>query len=342
MNGCIIVPFPKEINDTARTITSESIKTAVAVGSRDQSVPERLGIFTGNRIVISFKNEVCPCVEKRPLSMKVSEVNAKGVKGDEKIPNDRARYYTSYDGIAVDSAICKTFATAIELIIEAEDSSRNSLNFFPPSYDLIWEAQRALSPLECDSIRAKILAEKAKQVAEDEGATALGYDITGIWDSEITSNHRDFFNKKEQQNLQLIIDERGKQIRATDSSGEVVLDAYRIEASPYKREIKFKFSSPLASIKQLEGEWEVIDGSTIEGSWSDPITSASGKWNLRKMEQKLTVDKLDYNLVKHRRKWLSQKPPLEIKWEEIDSIEVWTKKVEEWMWCIMTVFGGNC
>jgi hypothetical protein len=339
LNGCIIFPVPAGISDTSRIITSESIKTAVAVGSRDQSVPERIRIFKGNMIVISFKNDVCPCVGKRYLSMKVSEVDSKGVKGYEKVA-DGITDYGSWVDRQVDPALCKTFATAYEIIAEAENSSILGSNFYPPSYNLIWEAQQAMNPLECDSIRAKILAEKAKQIAEDEGAKPLGYDITGTWLSKITSNHSDFFNKKEQRNLKLIIDEHGNQITATDSSGKATLEAYRIEGFQYKSEIKFKFSSPLISVNQLEGEWKVIDGLTIQGSWHDPIGTASGEWNLRKVEQGIKAQKFDKKIYKHLRNWLSQKPPLEIKWEEIGFITVWTKKVD-WMLCAGFIFGGG-
>jgi hypothetical protein len=345
INGCIIAPVPvgkvsdTKIYDAKWFVNSESIENIV----REQSVPGRIRQIKGETIGIFFKEDVCPCVENIELRMKVSEVNARGIKGYEK-HSFNSLYYGAWLHLVVDSALCETFATANETIIGAEKSSRNSPNFFPPSYNLIWEAQRALGPPECDSIRAKILAEKAKQIAEDEGANPLGFDITGTWISEITSNHPDYFNKKEQRNLKLKIDERGNQITATDSSGEATLEAYRIEGFQYPTSVKFKFSFPLLSINQLEGEWEVIDGSTIEGSWNDPITSAFGKWNLRKMGRNIKAEKLRKYSPKHLQKWLSQKPPIEIKWKEIDEIDVW--ELEEgdvdWKGCWVSPLGGDC
>jgi len=184
--------------------------------------------------------------------MEVSEVNSRAVKGYEKYSAHTD--YFKWDNPVVDSALCKTFASTMEVLFEVEDSSYGPQVIFLPSLELVWEARRALGPLECDIIRAKILAKKAKQIAEDEGAKALGYDITGIWVSKITSNHPDFFSKEEQRNLELNIDERGNQITATDSSGESALEAYRIEDSVYRNEIKFKFSSPLIPTNHLEGE----------------------------------------------------------------------------------------
>jgi len=325
INGCYFGPVPEDISDTTWTINSELIEKIV----RDQSVPGRISRIKGKTIVIHFKNDICPCVKNRLLRIRVSEANSKVVKGYEKHP-DRASFYGVH---IVDSALCQTFATANEVIFGAELSSKNPPNFFPPSYNLIWEAQRALGPPECDSIRAKILAEKAKQIAEDEGAKLLGYDITGTWGSKMTSNHPDYFNKKEQRNLKLTIDERANQITVTDSSGKAALEAYRTEGFLYPTTVKLKFSFPVVSINQLEGRWEVIDGSTIEGSWSDPITSASGKWNLWKMGREIKAVKSEKNLVKHRRKWLSRAAPLEIKWEEIEMIQGWTKEID-WMWCL--------
>jgi len=337
INGCATYPHISgkvsgaKINDSKWFITSESIENIV----RDQFVPVKVRQIKGETIVIFLKEDVCPCVEYIELRMKVSEVNSRGIKGYEK--HFSSRYI-------VDSEQCKTFATANDIIIEAEKSSRNWPNFFPPSYNLIWEAQRALGPPECDSIRAKILAEKAKQLAEDEGAKPLGYDITGTWISEITSNHPDYFSKKEQRNLKLRIDERGTQITATDSSGEATLKAYRNEEFQYPTSIKFKFSFPLVSINQLEGDWEVTDGSTIEGSWNDPITSASGEWNMRKTGQKIKAEELRKYSPKHLQRWLSQKPPLEIKWEEIDEIHVWGLEEGDidWEWCWMLGGEGDC
>jgi hypothetical protein len=341
INGCVFMaPVPKDINETAWFIDSDSIDAIV----RDQSVPGRISRIKGKTIDISFKNDICPCVGKIELSMRVSEVNSRGVKGYEK-HSYHSRYFGEWIAPVVDSEQCKTFAIASDIIIGAEDSSIMGPNFFLPSYNSIWEAQRALGRPECDSIGAIILAEKAKQIAEDEGAKALGYNVTGTWVSEITSNHPDFFNKKEQRNLKLKIDERGNQITATDSSGEVILDAYRIEDSPYKREIKFKFSFPPVLVNQLEGEWKVVNGSTIEGSWNDPMSTASGKWNLWKTEQNVKAVKRVENLVKHLQKWLSRKQPLEIKWEEIDEIDAWTNDIDWgacWGFFVPIAGDGGC
>jgi hypothetical protein len=340
INGCVF-PAPKDTDayETAWYIDSDSIDAIV----RDQIVPGKIRQIKGKTIDISFKNDICPCVGKIELSMRVSEVNSRGVKGYEK-HSYHSRYFGEWIDPVVDSEQCKTFAIASDIIIGAEDSSIMGPNFFLPSYNLIWEAQRALGPPECDSIRAKILAEKAKQIAEDEGAKALGYDITGTWVFEITSNHPDFFYKTEQRNRNLKIDERGNQIMATDSSGEAILEGQRIEDSAYRSTIKFKFSSPLYSKNQLEGEWTVIDGSTIEGSWNDPMSTASGKWNLWKTEQKVKAVKRVENLEKHLRKWLSRKQPLEIKWEEIDEIDASTYDIDiDWMGCwVIPFMGGEC
>jgi hypothetical protein len=348
INGCFfVVPVPSgkmsdtKIDDAKWFVSSESIENIV----RDQNVPGKIRRIKGETIDIIFKDDFCACSGKGQLRMSVSEVDTRGVKGNEELFGPTLREGISY---LVDNdeyqKICKPFVAAQKAIFGAIPSSGNGQYYYTESYELIWEAERALRPTECDPVRARILAEKAKQIAEDEGAKALGYDITGTWVSEITSNHPDYFNKKEQRNLKLKIDERGNQITATDSSGEATLEAYRIEGFQYPTSVKFKFSSPLVSINQFEGEWEVIDGSTIEGSWNDPITSAFGKWNLRKIGRKIRTENLRKYSPKHLQKWLSQKPPIEIKWKEIDEIDVW--ELEEgdvdWKGCWVSPLGGDC
>ena len=120
---------------------------------------------------------------------------------------------------------------------------------------MIWEARAALGPLECDPVRAKTLADKAKQLARNEGAKALGFDITGTYDSEFTGKHPIITRQyalSDQNNPQLVIRQDGQKITGVDGSGTAIFEGTRIE-----NVIEFKFSDPQTSNKELEGEWSV-------------------------------------------------------------------------------------
>lgn len=345
MNGCIIAPLPEKIRDVPQIINSESVENI----ARDHSDSGSINQIKDKRIFITFKNDVCPCSSRRDIRMKVTEVDSMRVKGYEKTTGSELRIPTmTYDEVkkALSKQECKTTVIGEEAISAARNSSKRGRYFYPPSYNLIWAAETAIGPPECDGVRAKILADKAKQVAEEEGAKVLGYNLTGIYISEITGSHpviTKYFGENGNLEPRLTIEQRGNRITGTDSSGNAILKGSRFEDTEFNSAVEFKFSFPSTFKTELKGEWVIRDdGLGMEGFWEDPASDASGGWNLWKAGQKIKAEKYGKRTEKMVRKWLSQKPPLEIKLEEIRMMRFTTKDVD-WMWCFGTILQfGQC
>jgi hypothetical protein len=92
-----------------------------------------------------------------------------------------------------------------------------------------------------------------------------------------------------------------------------------------KNVIKFKFSDPHTSNRELEGEWVVgYDGLNVLGTWRDPVSNASGEWNLTNIQQENRIDSLT-NKEKHLQEFLSQRDAIKINYGVIDLIRVSSK-----------------
>jgi hypothetical protein len=117
---------------------------------------------------------------------------------------------------------CSSFAEAEEAIANAESSSENYEDFYLDGFNLIWEARIALEPQECDPVKAKVLADKASQLAQTEGTKALGFDITGIYNSAFTGDHpivARHYTLSDQHKPQMVIRQDGQKITGVDGSG---------------------------------------------------------------------------------------------------------------------------
>lgn len=191
---------------------------------------------------------------------------------------------------------------------------------------MIWEARAALEPLVCDPVKAKTLADKANRLARNEGAKALGFDITGTYDSEFTGEHpivARHYTSIGQHKPQMVISQDGQKITGVDGSGTAILVGTRIE-----NVIKYKFSYPQTFNRELEGEWVVgYDGLNVSGTWRDPVSNASGEWNLTKIQQENRIESLT-NKEKHLQEFFSQRAAIKINYGVIDHITIREKHNE--------------
>jgi hypothetical protein len=160
MNGCIPVPLPDDIG-TRHTYTTLDL-SAIESNVKDQSVTDKLRRIEGRVIDAYLRDNVCPCSRARVVKMKVSEVDNKKLHGYKRPGTGWTPDYESDPSVS-----CESFISAKTARSEAERLSKRGSLYFLPSLQLIFESERALSPLECDPIRAKTLADKAIQLAEE-------------------------------------------------------------------------------------------------------------------------------------------------------------------------------
>lgn len=322
--GCVIVP--QDIYDTTWTIDSGSFETIFL----KQSLRNKKFHLKDRKVDIYLKDHVCPCSNIKVLRMKVSEFNIDNIRGDESQHYILPIYGISNPDAGDFPVMCKTYWEAKKAIYDASVPSKRGHFIYTPSFELIWEADRAIRPPECDPVRAKILAEKSKQIAEDEGRIALGFDITGTYISEVSGELRKYFKEMGQIEPKLRIEQNGSTVTGKDFSGNVILKGHRTDESEIRSVIKFKFFIPHISRNELEGEW-VVDGLSIKGSWKDPVNNVSGTWNLwNATEQKFKAENADLKSEKLMWKWWSSMPMTEVNFEDVERINVWVKKVGHW------------
>ena len=318
-SGCCL-PFPGDTVIINTPISPELMNSIVS----DQTIPvsERFipydirNIEGSSDVKVTFKDDFCACSKQRELRMSVSLVSKTGLSGHQNTTGF-GKYRPDNDEYG---DVCSSFVVAFEAITDAIYISLNRTYFYLDSFNLIWEARAALEPLECDPVKAKILANKAKLLARTVGAKALGFDITGTYDSEFTGEHpivARHYTLRDQHKPQLVIRQDGQKITGVDGSGTAVLVGTRIE-----NVIKFKFSYPQDFNKELEGEWLVgYDGLNVSGTWRDPVSNASGEWKLMKIQQENKIERWS-NKGDHLREFLSRRAPIEIDYEVIDQITV--------------------
>jgi hypothetical protein len=333
--GCgYVIPLPIyvpefEVVPANWTMESDLIQSIV----ENQSASIKLLGIKGNKVRVYFKDSVCPCSDRREIIMKVSEVDSTRVKGYERADSYGLRKPTFMYKEPLPKAECNMTATAEEAISVARKASSRGRYFYPPSYNLIWAAETAVGPPSCNSVRAKALADEAKQVAADEGAKVLGYDLTGIYVSEITGDHpviTKLFGENRHLEPKLTIEQRGNRITGTDSSGKATLKGSRSESNLFSNVVAFKIAFPSTFKDELEGEWVVRDdGLGMEGIWRGPTGTASGKWNLWKTGQKTKSELYGKKSEEMVRKWISNQSATEIRLKDIESIFVWQNKIIE-------------
>ena len=176
------------VTDTTWIIDSETIEPIV----RGQSIPREIQKLKGDKVSITFKEDLCICNGNRNLKLSVSEINTTGLQGFEFLSGRIGMYGNWYWNSSVENLqkTCATFSDASNAINDARRLSKRGDYYFPDSFELIWEAERALGPLECDPVQSMVLAEKAKEIAIEEGAKILDFDISGNYGSEISGDHQ--------------------------------------------------------------------------------------------------------------------------------------------------------
>jgi len=323
-SGCCI-PLQGKTWNTTTSIHPELINGIVSdntIPVSERTIPDEIRDIEGKSSVeIYLKDDFCACSKQRLPSVSVSLVSKTGLSGHQN------RLINLWVEDEYDDA-CSSFAEADEAITDAESLSENFKYCYLDGFSLIWEAQAALDPLECDPVKAKILANKAKLLARTVGAKALGFDITGTYNSEFAGEHPivgRYYTLSDQSEPQLVIKQDGQKITGVDGSGTAVLVGTRIE-----NVIKFKFSYPHTS-GELEGEWVVgYDGLNISGTWRDPVSNASGEWKLTKIQQENRIESLT-NQENRLQQFFSQRGAIEINYEVIDHITI-QKKTWDTKW----------
>ena len=154
--GCV----PTGTHYSIREIPHDSIE-AIANG---QPIPGSFRLIKGHKAWIYLRDKICPCSGRRILTLSISGLNDRGIAGTEKF-----NYVSSVYNVDYQNETCKPFLEVNNTISDVLASYSQSQN----RLELIWEAEKALGPVECDPIRAKILVDKAKQVAVDEGNLVL-------------------------------------------------------------------------------------------------------------------------------------------------------------------------
>jgi hypothetical protein len=344
--GCFPVVIP-EVTETTWTIDSETIEPIVS----GQPIPKRIRWLKGDKINVTFKEDLCMCNGIRNLNLSVSEVNTNGLQGYRFLSGRIGMYGNWYWNSSVgdlnwywNSSVedfektCAPFIDASNAIKDARRLSKRGDYYFLDSFELSWEAERVLGPLECDPVRSLTLAEKARELAIEEGAKILGFDISGDYGSEISGNHPVITMLRELSNgpnPKIVIRQDGKIITGTDSSGRGVLAGVRPD-NRFRTDVKFefKFSYPQTIAGEIEGEWVLNDEtSELEGTWHDPVSKASGKWVLYRFDHIEKAKKLK-SMARQMEKFISHQSAVEIKWDAIEKIVVPTK---DWDWhaCII-------
>ena len=353
--GCappLPVVYPEDISDTTWLIDAEQIQK-IRIG---QYLPARVKTIKGKTIEIDFRNEVCSCSKKRKLTVSVLEVGIPGLKGMEvssgvDVGGVRRAFYDLPNEGDYDTQ-CKSFVVAEESIGEAVKLSDNRYSyytdesggyFFLDSYKLIWEAERAIGPLECDPVRSKILSDKAKDLALGEGARSLGFDISGTYEASIVGidDHPAIamlFEKSEDSGPVFVIEQIDSRITGSDGSGTAVLEGTRMRdpsSSFSNREIvRFRFFFPESPANQITGEWKIeADGLNFVGTWNEYGSDISHKWDMLRTDlrqEALPIKRKE----KYTQKFLAQKAPVHIDWKAIEEIRVWTKDID-WEFCVV-------
>jgi len=295
-------------------IPSETISNIASDNTKpvsERSIPSEIRDIEGSTVSVHLKDSFCPCSKQRSPRMSVTLVSKTGLSGQLKY-----RWSSDENGEA-----CNSFAEADAAITEAYSLSKNYSYFYLDGFKLIWEALAALQPLECDPGKAKILANKAKLLAQTVGAQALGFDISGTYDSEITGMHpivERYNTLIDQHKPKLIIKQDGQKITGVDTSGTVLLVGTRV-----KNVIYFKFSYPDIPNRELEGKWIFDNFNNLfdSGTWRDTASNVSGEWKLMKVKpENPTVILANSDTDKYLQKFLSQRDAIEVNYEVIDYI----------------------
>ena len=107
---------------------------------------------------------------------------------------------------------------------------------------------------------------------------APGFNLTGTYVSEITTNTHWVFHKRKHRSLVVEIEQDGNQVTGFSESANM-----KISGMLNNGEITF-FTWPSDVISdEIKGKWTVSDdGRSLEGRWTHP--HGDGKWNLRRIE----------------------------------------------------------
>jgi hypothetical protein len=146
---------------------------------------------------------------------------------------------------------------------------------------------------------------------------ALDTDLTGTYISDITDNDNSYFRKENHKKLVVTFEQSGEKTVGKISS---LTNAY-IEGTREGDTIRFFFYSPTISHYEIRGEWKVsADGYRLEGTWRHPVSIASGKWNLTRLDPVVATRHADTPMMKGR--LVSDQSAVEVLLADIDKIEM--------------------
>ncbi len=166
------------------------------------------------------------------------------------------------------------------VLVEGDEQKRKAKYIELRAYQLYNENAASTAVKKQTSPVAKsILPVTATQPALTKQPDSVA-DISGIYISEITSNNNDHFTKR-YRSLVLDLKQNGNEIIATDSKLKVDIHGTRKGDT-----ITFSVIPGRASdFQDATGTWKILgDGTRFEGSWEIRGYSASGKWNLTKIQ----------------------------------------------------------
>lgn len=180
MSGCC-VPAPSDYRVSNAVIDSDLIDSIVsdkAIPVNERSIPDEILDLefygkAGSVDIIRFKDDLCSCSKRRFSLLSVSSVNQKGLNGYVRRPKI---YFPPRRNNNENENECGVFQEAEKALKGAINSSQNAEYFYLDAFNLIWEAGIALEPLECDPVKAKVLANKAQLLTNTVGVKLLSND----------------------------------------------------------------------------------------------------------------------------------------------------------------------
>lgn len=119
-----------------------------------------------------------------------------------------------------------------------------------------------------------------RTATQTDGSSENLSDISGLYISEITSDHRWYFTPAHR-NLLLRVMQKGSDVTAYDSTYQVKMEG-RLNSNTIQF---YVYPSKPTSGNAISGQWTIDpDGYSLTGSWGAASHAADGIWNLRKLD----------------------------------------------------------
>ena len=162
------------------------------------------------------------------------------------------------------------------LVLVDGDENRRKARYIELRAEQLHARQPAVEPIL--PIESTAVAPAPQQARRREESKVAGADLTGVYESEITSNSNGIFGTRYRR-LTLTIEQSGNRISARDDRygtrlvGEIDGDTVRFEVE----------NGRASGHYPAKGEWRIVDGGSLltgtwrtHGGWVD----AQGEWNL--------------------------------------------------------------